>query len=194
MDPSDIDVETLEPSAPDTDPSPLDTDPSPLDTDPSPLNTDPSTPISSSQPHTVSVACRQQNLINTTEKQRSRKPSTPRRKQPTSVEQLDDFLARGCRCASNCCTFFNKDHYLLKQDEASSLSKEELDMVVLGQIQAFLCMDNTVGPSHKHTPTQRKLTRVNTFYHLGRRICRATFLALHGIGKNQLKYQLKIVH
>ena len=54
MDPSDIDVETLEPSASDVDSSPLDTDCS--------------TQTSSLQPHTVSVACRQQNFIYTTEK------------------------------------------------------------------------------------------------------------------------------
>ncbi len=75
----------------------------------------------------------------------------------------------------------------MKRDEANSLTREELDMVVLGQIQAFLCVDDVIGPSHKHTPTQRKITRVNIFFHLGKKICRGTFLALHGIGKNSNK-------
>ena len=141
-------------------------------------------PDSSSLPPTVSVACRRQDLIYIVEKNRSSKPPTPRRKRPTSAEQLDEFLSRGCGCASNCYALFNRDHYQLKRDEASSLSRKELDMVVLGQIQAFLSMDDVIGPTHKHTPTQRKITRVNTFFHLGKKICRATFLALHGIGKN----------
>ncbi len=79
----------------------------------------------------------------------------------------------------------------MKRDEASSLSKEGLDMVVLGQIQAFLAIDDEIGPSHKHTPTQRRMTRV-TFYHLGKKICRATFFALHKIGKK--KKEKKIIN
>ena len=55
-------------------------------------------------------------------------------------------------------------------------------MVVLGQIMAFVSMNSVVGPSHKHAPHQRQKTRVKTFYHHGKKICRETFMALHGIG------------
>ena len=58
-------------------------------------------------------------------------------------------------------------------------------MVVLGQIMAFVSMDNVVGPSHKHAPSKRQLTRT-TFYHIGKKICRDTFLALHGIGNTMM--------
>ena len=47
-----------------------------------------------------------------------------------------------------------------KRDEANSLSREELDMVMLRQIMAFISMDNVVDPSHKHAPHQRQMTRV----------------------------------
>ena len=113
--------------------------------DPSAPIPDASAPDSSFPPPTVSVACCRQDLICIVVNKRSRKPLTPRRKRPTSAEQLDEFLSRGCRCASNCYVLFNRDHYQLKRDEASSLYREELDMVVLGQIQAFLCIDDVVS-------------------------------------------------
>ena len=59
---------------------------------------------------------------------------------------------------------------------------EMLDMVVLGQIQAFTCMDTVVGPSHKHAPHQRQRARAQSLMHAGKRVCRDTFLALHAIG------------
>ncbi len=117
------------------------------------------------------------------ERKRSRKPSPAGTKRLTSTEQLDQFLARGCGCATKCSVQFDRDFYLSKRDEASALTREQLDLVVLGQIQAFLSVDEVIGPSHKHTPTQRRTTRVNTFYHLGEKICRGSFLTLHGIGK-----------
>ena len=116
------------------------------------------------------------------EKKRPRKPSPQRNKRPSPEDQLDEFLVRGCCCVSKCYQLFDRAEYERRRDEANELSRDELDMVVLGQIMAFTCTDSVVGPSHKHTPTQRRQTRVN-FFHQGKRICRETFLALHGIGK-----------
>ena len=70
-----------------------------------------------------------------------------------------------------------------QRDEANQLTRDELDMVVLGQIMAFTCMNEVVGPSHHHAPTQRQRARANTFFYHGKKVCRNTFMALHGIGK-----------
>ena len=43
--------------------------------------------------------------------------------------------------------------------------------------------DPVVGLSHKHSPALRRRLRVKAFYHQGSKICRSTFLILHGIGK-----------
>ena len=112
------------------------------------------------------------------EKIRPRKPSPQRSKWPSPEDQLDEFLVRGCCCTSKCYQLFDRAEYERRQDEANALSRDALDMVVLGQIMACTCMDGVVGPSHKHAPTQRQMTRVNCFYHLGKK---DTFLALHGI-------------
>ena len=125
---------------------------------------------------TVSFACKRQGLIPVKEKKRPRKPSPSRTKRPSPDQQLDEFLKRGCRCANNCFSRFDREYYVIKRDEANELTREQLDMVVLAQIQACLSMHKVVGPSHKHAPRQRQRTRVS-FYHLGGAICRDTFLA-----------------
>ena len=76
-----------------------------------------------------------------------------------------------------------KAYYSNMRDKASALTREVLDMVIIGQIMAFTSLDVVVGPSHKHSPTLRRRLRVKTFYHQGSKICRSTFLTLHGIGK-----------
>lgn len=117
---------------------------------------------------TISFACQRQELVPVREKRKPQKPS--------SEDLLEDFLSQCCRCASKCYRQFDRVYYGTRWDEANALTRDELDMVVLGQIIA--CM-NVVSPSHKHAPHQRKHLKT-TF---GKKICRDTYLALHGIGK-----------
>ena len=95
---------------------------------------------------------------------------------------MDEFLKRGCCCASKCYQLFDREEYKKRRDEANSMSRDELDMLVLANIMALASVDNVVGPSHKHTPRQRQRVKV-PFYHLGKRICRDTYLAMHAIDK-----------
>ena len=139
--------------------------------------------IFSSEEYICSTACRQEGPIPVKEKKRSRKPSPSRHKQQSSQEQLDGFLSRGCQCASQCYKQFNRSHYETIRDGTIGLTNTELDMLLKGQIMAFTSVDDVVGPSHHHTPHQRQHTRAQTFLHAGRKVCRSTFLALHGIGK-----------
>ena len=91
-------------------------------------------------------------------------------------------MVRGCGCASNCWQLFDREHYSLVRDEASGLSREMLDMLVIGQIRAFTETGDVVGPSHKHSAHQRQRTKTQAFTFTGKRVCRETFMALHGIG------------
>ena len=132
---------------------------------------------------TLSYACWWRELVPVKENKWPHKPSPQRAKQASPDQILDEFLARGCRCASKCYEQFDRAEYVRRRDEAHQLTRDELDMVVLGQIMACICMGSVVGPSHHHAPTQRQRTRTNVFYHLGKKIYRSTFLVLHGIGK-----------
>ena len=83
----------------------------------------------------------------------------------------------------------SREYYRIRRGEAREFTKLELDFVILGQLMAFVNFDvsSIVGPSHKHVPTPRQRTRAGIFLHAGKKICRETFLALHGIGKNELE-------
>lgn len=145
-----------------------------------------SVPFSQSLHDTVSTACRRSDLVEVRCERRPRKPSPPRNKHPTPDEKLEAFLLKGCGCKWNdggeCFKLFDRDHYIRRRDECNSLTRECLDMVVLGQIMAFVSLDDVVGPSHKHAPTPRQTTRAS-FFHAGKRICTSTFVVLHSLGK-----------
>lgn len=66
-------------------------------------------------PPTVSFACRKGEIIPVKEKKRPRKPSPPRNKRPSSSQQLDNFLAKGCRCAGKCYQQFDREYFELMQ-------------------------------------------------------------------------------
>ena len=120
---------------------------------------------SSQQPDTVSFACRPRELIPVREKKRPRKPSPVRQKRRTCDAVLDEFLQKGCGCASKCFRTIDEAYYRLMRDEANALTREALDMVIIGQIMAFTSFDVVVGPSHKHSPALRRRLRVKSFFH-----------------------------
>ena len=146
-----------------------------LSSQPVPATTPPS------QPATVSFACRRSGLVEVNCQQAKETISC---EDTTPDEQLDKFLENGCGCSSNCCRKFTREYYREKRDEANSLPREVLDAVVKGQVSAFILMDGMVGPSSKHAPKQRQITRILAFYHRCQKICQKTFLCLHAIGEN----------
>ena len=62
-----------------------------------------------------------------------------------------------------------------------ALTRDELDLVLLGQIMALLSNDAETGAKSKKAPTTRQRSAM-LFHHGGRRICGKTFQKLHGIG------------
>ncbi len=105
---------------------------------------------------------------------------------PTAEEKLAAFYAKGCGCklkgGQPCFTHFTLDHFEDVSDQCVGMKREELDLVILAQIMANISMDEDVGPKSKHLHVPRHRSRI-TFFHHGHRICRTTFLKLHGIGK-----------
>ena len=71
-----------------------------------------------------------------------------------------------------------------------SLSKEELDMNILAQIQAGIHDgEKTQRPKQKEQ-SDRKKVRVD-YYHKGAKICRDTFMYIHGVFKDRLTDLIK---
>ncbi len=108
--------------------------------------------------------------------------SQPSSRRKTSDEKLADFLTKGCGCRLECHKFFDAEHYRDVRDQCSTLTREELDLVLLGQIMANIHVCDVVGPQSKHAPSPRQRARLD-FRHHGRKICKITHLVLHGVGK-----------
>jgi len=92
----------------------------------------------------------------------------------------------GCRLANNkpCSTLFGSEYYIQMRAQASLLTREQLDMALLGSVMSTL-MDGDVA-SGRHKPAKRQRTTIH-FMHRGYHLCRATFTFLYGISKHRLK-------
>lgn len=81
-----------------------------------------------------------------------------------------------CNKGKPCFTLFSKEHYQDVQDQCATLSREELDLVILGQIA-------TMRIRLRRGRTMPFGKGPGCVFPHGVRICRATFLKLHGVGK-----------
>ena len=67
------------------------------------------------------------------------------------------------------------------RETCALLTRDELDLVLLGQIMAHICNEADIG-SRSHKDLSPRLRALVRFYHLGWPICQKTFFKLHGIG------------
>ena len=51
--------------------------------------------------------------------------------------KITRFLTKGCKCRLGCYKYFPRSHYELIRNQCSELSREALDMVVMGQLLAL---------------------------------------------------------
>ena len=104
---------------------------------------------------------------------------------------LDWYSSQGCSCSlgqddSPCFAQFSRDHYATMREDCAQLTREEKNILIMGQIMA---MSNTSkltkhSSHHWHTPQERKRSRA-AYYHQGDRVCLRTFLFLHHTKKDQ---------
>ena len=110
--------------------------------------------------------------------------------QPPTVDDAESdmtiprFMTDGCGCKHNdgqpCSNLFTAEQLQGSRLEANELSRDELDLVILGKLAAFLRVD-------KARPQQHRAH----FLHGGQKVCKKTFLFLHGIGEMRLKNLMK---
>ena len=93
-------------------------------------------------------------------------------------ELVKTFPDHGCTCVfgphkSPCCKQFSEEHYLTVRGALSEMTKDELDLMVMGQIMAH-CSPSPSAPSPSTSPTEK--IEVHTpmkFFHAGLRVCAA---------------------
>ena len=102
-------------------------------------------------------------------------------------EKCSDFVRHTCGCkkagGDPCSSLFSADHYVTLRAQAALLTRNELDMVILGSI-----MSTTLDVTHsikdgRHKDSKRRKVSSN-FMHHGHHVCKVTFAFLHGIGIN----------
>ncbi len=97
------------------------------------------------------------------------------------------FLRVGCGChlwnGNNCSRQFTQEHVEEVRSQCASLSNNELDMVLLGQLMAASNSRDTISKQPKIT----RLKFYTRFFHQSQVICTKMFRILHGIGIKRMK-------
>ena len=108
-----------------------------------------------------------------------------------SVDQVDDedvckaFIEQTCGCkkvsGKPCSGQFSLAYYIERRAQASFLSRNELDLVMLGSIMATTRSDEDVIHG-RHKPVKRQRPRAS-YLHNGCVVCKVTFGFIFGVGR-----------
>ena len=92
----------------------------------------------------------------------------------------------GCRLdnGSPCSSLFSLEEYVSHRSQASLLTRNELDLVIIGSVMS-LVNTHPNRKSGKHKPTKRKRS-FTTFPHNGQHVCQQTYWFFLGISKDRL--------
>ncbi len=105
-------------------------------------------------------------------------------------ELVKAFLGAGCGCQlweQRCCSLqFSVKHVEEVRSQCASLSRNELDMVLLGQIMAASNTSNIVVATSGHQMTNR-IKAYTRYSHQGLNVCAVMFRFLHGVGTTRIK-------
>lgn len=114
----------------------------------------------------------------------------------THDEQLcAEFVARTCGCKKAdgrkpCSTLFPVEHYINLRAQAALLTRNELDMVLLGSVMSTVLESSHSVEDHSHRSAKRRRICSN-YMHNGFNVCKNTFSFLHGIGVNHRLQAIK---
>lgn len=104
------------------------------------------------------------------------------------AELCQKFVNDTCGCMKNdgkaCSGLFSLDHYIELRAQTSLLTRNELDLTLMGSMMSTLLMDDVAWSRHK--PTKR-CRFCQQYMHHGHTICKTTFMFLYGIGKKRLQ-------
>ena len=107
--------------------------------------------------------------------------------QSPDVPVCKKFTEDTCGCTKAdgkpCSTLFSLEHYIELRAQASFLTHDELDLVLMGSIMSTIMTNDVAWCRHK--PTKRSRIRQH-YMHNGHTVCKTTFMFLHGVGKKRL--------
>lgn len=99
----------------------------------------------------------------------------------------EKFVRDTCGClkadGKPCSSLFSMEHYFELRAQASFLTHDDLDLVLMGSIMSTILTDDVAWCRHK--PAKRSRIR-QLYMHNGHTICKTTFMFLYGVGKKRL--------
>ena len=102
-------------------------------------------------------------------------------------DTCSEFVSRTCGCkkanGGPCSSLFSVDHYVTLRAQAALLTRDELDMVILGSIMSTILDINHSIKDGQHKDAKRRKVSSN-FMHHGHYVYKVTFGFLYGIGIN----------
>ena len=108
--------------------------------------------------------------------------------QTGEVEKCSDFVRRtcGCRMADGrpCSSLFSVDYYINIRSQASLLTRQQLDLVLLGSVMSTTAVEKDVVRG-RHKPTKRQRLTMG-YMHRGYQLCKVTFNFMYGLGKHRV--------
>lgn len=102
---------------------------------------------------------------------------------------VDNFLSSGCQCTKahgGCSSHFSAKYVTETRASFAEMSRQDLDMVLLGQLLAFTSISAYTYTSH-HLPAGERSKCYTHFFHQGQPICSKMFHFLHGVGTTRVK-------
>ena len=112
------------------------------------------------------------------------------------IESLEENLCKkfklvSCGChkvpgRKPCNQLFSVEHYLELRAQSSFLTRDELDLALIGCIMCTVVKDDCVRDG-RHKPVKRRKLTTMMYMHEGHEICKKTFCFLYGIGKDRLR-------
>ena len=108
--------------------------------------------------------------------------------QRAEIDKCTSFVQRTCCCrmadGKPCSSVFPVEYYIETRSQASLLTRQQLNLVLLGSVMSTTAVEKDVTRG-RHKPIKRQ--RLSTGYmHRGYQLCKTTFNFLYGIGKHRV--------
>jgi len=116
---------------------------------------------------------------------------------PTATPQMVEedlckkFVELTCGCCKGtgntpCSDLFSLDHYVELRAQSSFLTRDELDLALMGSIMCTVIRDDWVRDG-RHKPVKKRKLTTMIYMHEAHEVCKKTFIFLYGIGKDRLR-------
>ena len=110
--------------------------------------------------------------------------------QSAELTKCREFIRVTCGCSKAdgkpCSTLFTEEHYTDLRAQAAFLTREQLDLVILGSIMATVSKDELRPAYTRHKPAKRQKI-VTIYMHHGHHLCKTTYNFLHAVGNHRVK-------